>query len=68
MENGEESKSRHWGPEAPKVLHVMPMVQPGERGELRFTAPSRPGRYPFVCTYPGHWRMMNGVMTVRRKD
>ena len=68
MENNEESKSRHWVPESPKVLHVMPMVQPGERGELRFTAPSRPGRYPFVCTYPGHWRMMNGVMTVRRKD
>lgn len=68
MENDAESKSRHWVPESPKVLHVMSMVQPGERGELRFVAPERPGRYPFVCTYPGHWRMMNGVMTVRRND
>ncbi len=68
MENDAESKSRHWVPESPKVLHVMSMVQPGERGELRFVAPDRPGRYPFVCTYPGHWRMMNGVMTVRRND
>ena len=24
-----------------------------------------PGEYAFICTYPGHWRMMNGVMLVR---
>ena len=60
-----EAKARHWVPDSPKVLHVMAMVEPGDSGELRFIAPSRPGRYPFVCTYPGHWRMMNGVMTVR---
>ena len=68
MENDAEAKARHWVPDSPKVLHVMAMVQPGDRGELRFIAPTRPGRYPFVCTYPGHWRMMNGVMTVRAKD
>jgi uncharacterized cupredoxin-like copper-binding protein len=61
-----EAKSKHWVPESPKVLHAMPMVQLGEEGELRFMAPQRPGRYPIICTYPGHWRMMNGVMTVRR--
>ena len=61
-----EAKARHWVPDSPKVLHAMPMVQLGEEGELRFTAPDRPGRYPIICTYPGHWRMMNGVMTVRR--
>jgi azurin len=22
------------------------------------------GDYPFVCTFPGHWRIMNGVLTV----
>ena len=60
-----EAKARHWVPDSPRILHVMPMVDPGGSGELRFIAPSRPGRYPFVCTYPGHWRMMNGVMTVR---
>ncbi|MCH2148775.1 MAG: GDSL-type esterase/lipase family protein [Phycisphaerales bacterium] len=61
-----EAKARDWVPDSPKVLHVMPMVQLGEEGELRFMAPQRPGRYPIICTYPGHWRMMNGVMTVRR--
>ena len=65
MGTTKEAKARHWVPDSPKVLHVMAMVDPGGSGELRFIAPSRPGRYPFVCTYPGHWRMMNGVMTVR---
>ena len=23
------------------------------------------GRYPFLCTFPGHWMVMNGVMVVR---
>jgi len=63
-----EAQARDWVPESPKVLHVMPMVMQGEVGEVRFIAPTRPGRYPFICTYPGHWRMMNGVMTVRRAE
>ncbi|MAB83781.1 MAG: hypothetical protein CMJ24_10165 [Phycisphaerae bacterium] len=65
MGNTAEARARHWVPESPKILHAMPMVAPDEVGELLFIAPERPGRYPFVCTYPGHWRMMNGVMTVR---
>ena len=23
------------------------------------------GAYPYVCTFPGHWRMMNGMLRVR---
>jgi azurin len=22
------------------------------------------GEYPYVCTFPGHWRIMNGVLQV----
>jgi uncharacterized protein len=31
---------------------------------LMFIAPSQPGEYPFICTVPGHWRIMNGKMIV----
>jgi putative heme-binding domain-containing protein len=31
---------------------------------FRFQAPQQPGIYPFVCTFPGHWVVMNGVMAV----
>jgi len=60
-----EARASEWVPDSTKVLHVMPMVSQGEVGEVRFIAPARPGRYPIICTYPGHWRMMNGVMLVR---
>jgi uncharacterized protein len=39
-------------------------VNPGERFDLLFRAPTTPGRYPYVCTFPGHWRIMQGVLIV----
>jgi len=39
-------------------------VEPTRRTELNFTAPSAPGRYPYLCTFPGHWRIMRGVLIV----
>jgi putative heme-binding domain-containing protein len=32
--------------------------------QLNFTAPKEPGIYPYVCTYPGHWRRMHGALYV----
>ena len=32
--------------------------------KLGFTAPAKPGVYPYVCTYPGHWRRMYGALYV----
>jgi azurin len=26
--------------------------------------PDQAGDYPFVCTFPGHWRLMTGIMKV----
>jgi azurin len=39
-------------------------VTPQGRAELTFTAPKTPGRYPFLCTFPGHWRLMRGELIV----
>jgi len=41
------------------------MIGGGETDTITFTAPETPGEYPFLCTFPGHFSMMNGVMTVR---
>jgi len=41
-------------------------VNPGESFTLEFSAPEEPGDYPYVCTFPGHWRGMNGTMRVVR--
>jgi putative heme-binding domain-containing protein len=49
------------------ILHATPMIGPARTSKiavLRFNAPKEPGVYPFVCTFPGHWVVMNGVMVV----
>lgn len=38
----------------------------GESDEVTFTAPAA-GEYPFICTFPGHFAIMQGVMTVKAK-
>jgi azurin len=38
----------------------------GESHTLYFI-PKEPGAYPFICTTPGHFTMMQGVMTVKAK-
>ncbi|MES2437733.1 MAG: azurin [Verrucomicrobiota bacterium] len=39
----------------------------GETETLTFTAPAEPGAYPFICTFPGHFALMQGVLTVKAK-
>jgi azurin len=46
------------------ILANTPQAKPGESAELTFTAPSEPGAYPYICTTPGHYLMMKGVLTV----
>ena len=47
------------------MLHSTRMVAPLSATALRFTAPKEPGHYPYICTFPGHWIIMKGVMVVK---
>lgn len=51
-------------PRIPEVLYSTRLVNPQETIRLSFIAPDKTGDYPFVCTFPGHWSIMNGVMKV----
>lgn len=51
-------------PESRYVLGATKMLNPGEKGTIRLKLPDKPGDYPFICTFPGHWRMMQGVLKV----
>ncbi|WP_079716363.1 PVC-type heme-binding CxxCH protein [Parapedobacter luteus] len=64
MLRSSEAFDRQYVPAIPEVLHHTPLVNPGESFTLEFTAPREPGDYPYVCTFPGHWRGMNGIMRV----
>lgn len=49
------------------ILQATRMIGPTRAAQvavLRFNAPKEPGLYPYVCTFPGHWVVMNGVMVV----
>jgi putative heme-binding domain-containing protein len=56
--------SRHFVPDLPQVLVATRLLQPQQTDRINFTAPAEVGDYPYVCTFPGHWRRMNGVMHV----
>ncbi len=60
----ENAAAKSYVPAIPEVLFSTPLVDPGQTYKLRFKAPTVKGNYPFVCTFPGHWRLMNGVMKV----
>lgn len=51
-------------PNSRYVLGATEMLDPNESGSVIFTLPDTPGTYPFVCTFPGHWRFMQGVIIV----
>jgi azurin len=59
-----EGLAKQFIPVSAKVLHATPLVNPNGRAELHFTAPLKPGSYPYLCTFPGHWRVMRGILMV----
>lgn len=59
-----EAVARQYVPRSDDVLAYTDIVPPHDRHRIVFRAPREPGRYPFVCTFPGHWRAMNGALEV----
>ncbi|MCS7045432.1 MAG: plastocyanin/azurin family copper-binding protein [Gemmataceae bacterium] len=59
-----DAAARHYVPKTSDVLVYTDIVPPLARGTIHFTAPREKGRYPFLCTFPGHWMVMNGEMIV----
>ncbi len=57
--------SKGFIPSSDKILHHTKLLDHGTSETLRFTAPTEPGVYPYLCTFPGHWILMKGEMTVK---
>ena len=51
-------------PNIPQIIASTPLVNSEGSYKLTFKAPETVGDYPYVCTFPGHWSIMNGVMKV----
>lgn len=55
---------RQYVPKSNRILLASRLIQTRQSQRLSFTAPTEPGVYPYVCTYPGHWRRMYGALYV----
>jgi putative heme-binding domain-containing protein len=64
MQPEPDAQGRIHVPASPKVLQGTKMVEPGQQAKLSFIAPSEPGDYQYVCTFPGHWMRMLGTLAV----
>ena len=59
-----EAVARHYVPTTDDVVAYADITEPAKQQTIFFMVPDKPGRYPFLCTFPGHWKLMNGVMVV----
>jgi uncharacterized protein len=55
-------------PKMPEVIKATPLINPGGKYTLTIKLPDVPGDYPYVCTFPGHWRIMKGILRVTKAD
>lgn len=58
--------AKQYIPATDDVVAYVDIVDPGKSLTIFFKVPDEPGQYPYVCTFPGHWTVMNGVLTVTK--
>lgn len=49
---------------ADQILVHTKMIGGGESDTIEFEAPTTPGTYTFMCTFPGHYALMKGEFIV----
>ena len=52
-------------PDSPDILWHSKLLDHDKEQVIEFTAPTKPGDYPYVCSFPGHYLIMRGVMHVK---
>lgn len=51
-------------PDSPDILTHTKLLQTGTSETIEFSLPAA-GEYPYFCTFPGHFMLMNGTITVQ---
>ena len=62
---GAAGLKKNFVPEIPELLASTPQVAQGMKYTLYFSVPKEPGDYHFICTYPGHGLIMQGIFAVQ---
>ena len=61
---GLKGSEMNYVPNSSKVLFHTALLQPETSESIYFVAPTTPGEYTFVCTFPGHASVMRGIIKV----
>jgi putative membrane-bound dehydrogenase-like protein len=56
--------AQQYVPDVPQVLFATRLIDPDQTLTFQFKAPADTGKYPYVCTFPAHWKTMNGILNV----
>jgi azurin len=54
-----------WIADSADIIAKGKLIDAGESETIEFTAPTEPGEYPFICTFPGHVTM-KGVLKITK--
>jgi azurin len=68
LKDGAPSRETDFIPPAmmSNVIANTPFAGPGEAVQVIFTVPARPGKYPYICTFAGHYQAgMKGALIVK---
>ncbi|MEJ6573038.1 MAG: GDSL-type esterase/lipase family protein [Akkermansiaceae bacterium] len=63
---GADGFKKQFVPDNKNIIIASKLIDNKGQQILEFTAPSEPGNYPFVCTFPGHDKLMRGIMKVTK--
>jgi len=61
---GVDGASRDYVPDTADVLYHTALVGPEGSDRIYFAAPATPGDYDYICSFPGHFAAMKGVLHV----
>ncbi len=64
MASDNDGYAKNFVPDVPEIIAATPLLNRNKTFRLKFRLPSVKGDYPFLCTFPGHWRIMKGVLRV----
>ncbi len=64
MAMGADGYTEGYVPECGSILASVGLMEAGQKQTIEFVAPVEAGVYQFVCTFPGHGNIMQGLMKV----
>ena len=66
MTLGVEGTAKNYVPDSSDVLYHTALTLPGSSDTIYLTAPTTTGDYDYICSFPGHSVLMNGILRVQK--